>query len=49
MDVTLDPWVDLIQVFQLQAPVLPEGRAAIKSIGAFVIAKVAAAPTPTWD
>lgn len=34
--VTLEPWEDMIHVWQLFAPMLPEGQQAIDRIGAFV-------------
>jgi monoterpene epsilon-lactone hydrolase len=36
VDVTLEPWEDMIHVWQLFAPMLPEGQQAIDRIGAFV-------------
>jgi len=36
VNVTLEPWEDMIHVFQAFAPILPEGREAIERIGAFV-------------
>lgn len=36
VDVTLEPWEEMIHVFQLFAAMLPEGREAIERIGAFV-------------
>ena len=40
VDVTLDPWPDMIHVWQLFAPMLPEGREAIAQIGQFIRARV---------
>jgi hypothetical protein len=34
--VTLEPWDDMIHVWQLFASVLPEGQKAVDRIGAFV-------------
>jgi acetyl esterase/lipase len=34
--VTLEPWEDMIHVWQLFAPMLPEGQKAIEGIGVFV-------------
>jgi acetyl esterase/lipase len=34
--VTLEPWEDMIHVWQLFAPMLPEGQKAIERIGVFV-------------
>jgi acetyl esterase/lipase len=36
VDVTLEPWEDMIHVWQIFAPVLPEGARAIERIGEFV-------------
>jgi epsilon-lactone hydrolase len=36
VEVTLEPWEDMIHVFQVFAPMLPEGQKAIERIGAFV-------------
>jgi acetyl esterase/lipase len=36
VEVTLEPWDDMIHVWQLFASVLPEGQKAIDRIGAFV-------------
>lgn len=36
VDVTFEPWEDMIHVWQLFAPMLPEGQQAIDRIGAFV-------------
>jgi acetyl esterase/lipase len=36
VNVTLEPWEDMIHVWQLFAPMLPEGQQAIERIGAFV-------------
>ncbi|GIX49791.1 MAG: hydrolase [Candidatus Tectimicrobiota bacterium] len=36
VEVTLEPWEDMIHVWQLFAPRLPEGQQAIERIGAFV-------------
>lgn len=35
VEVTLEPWEDMIHVWQLFAPMLPEGQQAIDRIGAF--------------
>jgi acetyl esterase/lipase len=39
--VTLEPWEDLIHVWQAFAPLLPEGQRAIDRIGEFIRAQVA--------
>jgi acetyl esterase/lipase len=36
VDVTLEPWDDMIHVWQSMAPILPEGQQAIDRIGEFV-------------
>ena len=36
VDVTLEPWDDMIHVWQLFAPMLPEGQQAIDRIGEFI-------------
>jgi acetyl esterase/lipase len=36
VDVTLEPWEDMIHVWQLFAPMLPEGQQAIERIGTFI-------------
>jgi monoterpene epsilon-lactone hydrolase len=36
VNVTLEPWEDMIHVWQLFAPMLPEGQQAIERIGAFM-------------
>jgi acetyl esterase/lipase len=36
VDVTLDIWEEMIHVWQIFAPMLPEGRQAIEQIGAFI-------------
>lgn len=36
VEVTLEPWEDMIHVWQLFAPMLPEGQQAIERIGAFI-------------
>ncbi len=46
VDVALEPWEEMIHVFQLFAPLLPEGQQAIDRIGAFVRQKTAAAVAP---
>jgi acetyl esterase/lipase len=48
VDVTLEPWEDMIHVWQFFAAVLPEGQQAIDRIGEFVRAHVGAkAPAAT--
>jgi epsilon-lactone hydrolase len=39
VDVTLQIWEEMPHVWQLAAPVLPEGQEAIEKIGAFVLAR----------
>jgi acetyl esterase/lipase len=39
VDVTLEPWEDMIHVFQAFAPILPEGQQAIDKIGEFLRAR----------
>jgi acetyl esterase/lipase len=41
VDVTLEPWEDMIHVWQLFAPMLPEGQQAIERLGAFIQQHVA--------
>lgn len=41
VDVTLEPWEDMIHVWQVFAAMLPEGREAIERIGAFVQRQIA--------
>lgn len=41
VDVTLEVWPEMVHVWQLFAPMLPEGREAIARIGAFVREKTA--------
>ena len=36
VDVTLEPWEDMIHVWQLFAPMLPEGQQAIERMGTFM-------------
>jgi acetyl esterase/lipase len=36
VDVTLEPWEEMIHVWQLFAPMLPEGQQAIERLGAFI-------------
>jgi acetyl esterase/lipase len=36
VDVTLEPWEDMIHVWQLFAPMLPEGQQAIDRMGSFI-------------
>jgi len=36
VDVTVDVYPEMIHIFQLFAPVLPEGQQAIERIGAFL-------------
>jgi acetyl esterase/lipase len=36
VNVTLEPWEDMIHVWQLFAPMLPEGQQAIERIGVFI-------------
>jgi monoterpene epsilon-lactone hydrolase len=40
VDVTLDAWPDMIHVWQIFAPMLPEGRQAIEAIGSFIRSRV---------
>jgi acetyl esterase/lipase len=40
VDVTLEPWDDMIHVFQAFAGLLPEGQQAVERIGAFIRAQV---------
>ncbi len=42
VDVTLEPWEDMIHVFQVFAMLLPEARQAIERIGEYVQQRVAA-------
>jgi acetyl esterase/lipase len=39
VDVTLAPWPEMIHVWQVFAPMLPEGRQAIEEIGKFIRAR----------
>jgi acetyl esterase/lipase len=39
VEVSLEVWDDMIHVWQLFAPILPEGQQAIERIGAFVRAR----------
>lgn len=41
VDVTLEVWDEMIHVFQIFAPMLPEGQQAIDKIGAFIKERVA--------
>lgn len=41
VDVTLEPWEDMIHVWHAFAPILPEGQQAIERIGEFVRQKAA--------
>jgi acetyl esterase/lipase len=36
VEVTLEPWEDMVHVWQLFAPLLPEGQQAIGRIGDFI-------------
>jgi acetyl esterase/lipase len=36
VDVTLEPWEEMIHVWQIFAPLLPEGQQAIDRIGEYV-------------
>ncbi|MGH7819270.1 MAG: alpha/beta hydrolase, partial [Candidatus Binatia bacterium] len=36
VEVTLDCWEEMIHVWQIFAPILPEGRQAIEKIGEFI-------------
>jgi monoterpene epsilon-lactone hydrolase len=36
VEVSLEVWDDMIHVWQLFAPILPEGQQAIERIGAFI-------------
>lgn len=40
VDVTVDAWPDMIHVWQIFAPMLPEGREAIEAIGKFIRSRV---------
>jgi len=42
VEVRLEPWKDMIHVFQAFAAILPEGQQAIERIGAFVRARTGA-------
>jgi acetyl esterase/lipase len=37
VDVTLEPWEDMIHAFQAFASVLPEGQQAITRLGEFIV------------
>src|SRR6202795_3038223 len=43
VDVTLEPWADMIHVWQLFAPVLPEGSEALTAAGRFIAARLGTA------
>jgi acetyl esterase/lipase len=43
VDVTLEPWAEMIHVWQLFAPVLPEGREALAAAGRFIAARLGGA------
>ena len=43
VDVTLEPWADMIHVWQLFAPVLPEAREALAAAGRFIAARLGTA------
>lgn len=40
VDVTLEPWEDMIHIFQIFAPILPEGQQAIDAIGVWLKSKL---------
>lgn len=40
VDVTLEPWEDMIHIFQIFAPILPEGQQAIDAIGVWLKPKL---------
>jgi acetyl esterase/lipase len=44
VDVTLEPWPEMVHVWQLFAPLLPEGQQALARAGAFVAQRMAGAP-----
>ena len=45
VDVTLEPWDDMIHVWQFMASMLPEGQQAIDRIGGFVREHIGATVT----
>ena len=49
VQVTLEPWDEMIHVFQMQASILPEAQEAIEAIGRFVSAKLAVVAAPAGD
>lgn len=42
VDVTLEPWPEMVHVWQIFAPMLPEGREALAAAGRFIAARIGA-------
>ncbi len=43
VDVTFEPWPEMVHVWQIFAPILPEGREALGAAGRFIAARVKSA------